>query len=326
MLRLASFFFSSSLCLCSTTRTPQLSFTLGPEALMPYPSPSPYQFPDAAFSVQEDGDERLMFWSDGSTYRVRGAGLFPNSTPSPLTPVLGSGPTYDRNGNWLLAAFRVAGGDLIAFTHVEDHHFDCPGNYAEWNAGAVVSSSDDGVTWIREGLAIYDPKPCVPAFGGAGYSSIIPAPNSEPGFIAYGGCTAFRSTDARGTPGTWQRWKDGSFSSPGVNGSSTCLSGVRADVCCPTVTFNSDLNVFIMISTIWGSNNTLFIATSSDGLEWDNPQVLLQAPSPRAIAYGQLIGVSNSSVSGRVSTLAYAAAPPTGDKPRDFVYREITFV
>jgi hypothetical protein len=65
---------------------------------------------------------------------------------------------------------------------------------------------------------------------------------------------------------------------------------------------------------------------SAQGLEWDNPQVLLQAFSPRAIAYGQLIGVSNSSVSGRVSTLAYAAAPPTGDKPRDFVYREITFV
>ena len=323
MLRPSFLILSSVPCL-SWTET-ALSFTLGPEALMTYPSPSPYQFPDAAFSVQDDGDARLMFWSDGTTYRVRGTGLFPNSPPSPLTPVLGSGTTSDRNGNWLLAAFRVAGGDLVAFTHVEDHSFDCPGSYAEWNAGAVVSSSDDGITWVRDGLAISDPKPCKPTFGGTGYSSIISAPNGAPGFIAYGGCTAFRSTDARGAPGTWQRWKDGSFSSPGVNGSSTCLNGVSANVCCPTVTYNSDLNIFIMISTTWGLNNTLFIATSTDGLDWASPQILLQTPTPRAIAYGQLIGVSNSSVSGRVSTLAYAAAPPTGNKPRDFVYRNITF-
>ena len=132
---------------------------------MTYPSPGPSQFPDAAFSVMDDGDARLMFWSDGTTYRVRGAGLFPNNTPTPVTPVLGSGSTYDRNGNWLLAAFRVPGGDLVAFTHVEDHSFDCPGPYAEWNAGAVVSSADNGVTWARDGLAISDPKPCAPSFG-----------------------------------------------------------------------------------------------------------------------------------------------------------------
>ena len=48
--------------------------------------------------------------------------------PTPLTPVLGAGAkgTYDANGNWLLASFRV-GSELIAFTHVEDHGFDCPG-------------------------------------------------------------------------------------------------------------------------------------------------------------------------------------------------------
>jgi hypothetical protein len=304
---------------------PALSFALGPEALMTYPSPGPYQFPDAAFSVMDDGDARLMFWSDGTTYRVSGAGLFPNNTPTPVTPVLGSGSTYDRNGNWLLAAFRVPGGGLVAFTHVEDHSFDCPGPYAEWNAGAVVSSADNGVTWARDGLAISDPKPCAPSFGGAGYSSIIPAPRGAPGFLAFGGCTAFRSTDPRGAPGSWQRWRDSAFSSPGVNGSSTCLPGVASNVCCPTVSFNADLDLFVMVSTTWGTNNTLFIATSPDGLAWDAPQVLLRAPAPRAIAYGQVIGASNSSVSGRVSTLAYAAAPPTGGRPRDFVYRAITF-
>ena len=311
---------------------PPLAWSLGPEALAPYPSPAPYQFPDAAFSVQDvpagiPGGPRLMFWSDGNTYRVVGDGLFPSGAPTPLTPVLGAGPpgTYDGNGNWLLAAFPTSGAGLVAFTHVENHRFDCPGGYAEWNAAAVVSSDDGGVTWRRDGLAISDPQPCAPAFGGAGYSSVLPAPRGAPGFLAYGGCTAFMSTHAAGAPGTWLRWRDGAFSSPGVNGTATCLPGVPANACCPIVSFNDYLQRYIMIYTTWGTNGTLFIATSADGLAWGPSQVLLAVPSPRAIAYGQLIGEHNSSVSGRVATLAYAAAPPTGSKPRDFVFRTITF-
>ena len=71
------------------------SFTLGSESLQPYPSPHPYQFPDAAITVLPSlppSTSRLMFWSDGATYRVEGAGFFPSNTPSPLTPVLGNGP------------------------------------------------------------------------------------------------------------------------------------------------------------------------------------------------------------------------------------------
>ena len=46
---------------------------------------APYQFPDAAFSVQRDGTNRIMFWSDGNTYRVVGEGIFPNATVSTET-------------------------------------------------------------------------------------------------------------------------------------------------------------------------------------------------------------------------------------------------
>jgi hypothetical protein len=313
---------------------PPLTWTLGPESLAPYPSPAPYQFPDAGFSVQDlpagipgGSSSRLMFWSDGDTYRVIGDGLFPNATPSPPTPVLGAGPpgTYDGNGNWLIAAFPTTGAGLVAFTHVENHRFNCPGGYAEWNAAAVVSSADGGVTWRRDGLAISDPQPCVPTFGGAGYSSVLPAPRGAPGFRAYGGCTAFASPHAAGAPGTWLRWRDGAFSSPGVNGSATCLPGVPANACCPIVSYNDWLQRYVMVYTTWGLNNTLFISTSDDGLAWGPAQTLLAVPAPRAIAYGQLVGAHNSSVSSRVATLAYAAAPPTGGKPRDFVFRTITF-
>jgi hypothetical protein len=242
--------------------------------------------------------------------------------------VLGSGPkgSYDANGNWLLAVFRVPGDNssLVGFSHVENHGFLCPGPYAEWNSAAVVTSTDSGVTWTRAGLAVGDPQPCEPTFGGAGYSCVLQPPAAA-GFLGYGGCTAFRSLDPQGLPGTWLRWKNGSFSSPGVNGTSDCLPGVPANACCPIVHWNSFLGAFVMVYDLWGQPGTLYIATSADGLAWGQHQVLLQAAANRSIAYGQILGQHNNSVAGQAAVLAYAAAPPTGSEPRDFVFRTIEF-
>lgn len=167
--------------------------------------------------------------------------------------------------------------------------------------------------------------PCVPTFGGMGYSSILPARDGGGGFIAYGGCTGFRSRSPMGAPGSWLRYSQGNFSQPGVNGTETCLPGVPANACCPIVTWSSFLSAFVMIYTTWSNESTLYIATSQDGISFGAAQILLSVDSPRKIAYGQLIGSSNSSEIGSVATLAYAAAPPTSPYPRDFVYRTITF-
>ena len=307
------------------------SFNLGPESLQPYPSPHPYQFPDAAITVLDSltNGSRLMFWSDGETYRVDGnASFFPHNTPNPLTPVLGAGAkgTYDANGNWFLAAFRTGVKSLVAFTHVENHGFQCQGSYAEWNAGAVVTSNDDGMTWAREGLAISDPQPCTPTFGGAGYSSVIQAATSGPHhFLGFGGCTGFISDDIAGASGSWKRWKNGAFTQPGINGSSDCLPGVPKNACCPIVHWNSFFQAYVMLYNTWGNSETLFVAMSIDGISWGPSQVLLQAATGRSVAYGQILGNHNSSVAGEVAVLAYAAAPPTGSEPRDFVYRTITW-
>ena len=302
-----------------------VKFSLGPEEIQPYPSPHPYQFPDAAIAVLGDPDSRLMFWSDGLSFRVEGTGVFPSHTPSPLTPVLGAGPpgSYDANGNWMLAVFRLENrSTLVGFTHVENHKFDCPGGYAEWNGAAVVSSVDEGVTWVREGAAVLDPQPCKPTFGGSGYSSVIRVGDA---FLGFGGCTGYRSLDPRGAPGTWMRFKGGSFSSPGVNGSSDCLPGVPQNACCPIVHFNSFLNKFFMVFNKWGQDSTLLASVSDDGISWEEPVVLVQAQSNRSLAYGQVIGDTNNSVAGETAILAYAAAPPTGAEPRDFIFRSISF-
>ena len=315
--------------------TPGVDFTwsLGPERVNPYPSPHPYQFPDSAFAYLPDGptpsSPRLMFWSDGLTYRVVGSGEFPANTPTPLTPVLGTGPlntSYDANGNWMLAVFpRSEGGanrSLVGFTHCENHQFSCPGGYAEWNAAAVVTSDDDGVSWTRTGLAVYDEQPCKPTFGGTSFSSVIPRAE---GFLAYGGCSAFSTDDAGGAPGTWQRWYNGNFSQPGIGGQQDCLPGLGENICCPIVHFNSGLNLFIMLYTTWGNSSALFVAASLDGLAWGPSATLLVLPTPRALGYGAVVGPENTTTAGLSATLVYASAPPTSPYPRDFVSRSITF-
>jgi hypothetical protein len=318
---------------------PSFTVTLGPEQLFPYPSPHPYQSPDSAFAVLEDnGPASLMFWTDGSTYRVvgppttPGINAMPSATaPSPLTPVLtgdtSNNASYDYNGNWLLSAHRLPNSTIVGFTHTENHNFPCGGGYAEWNYGAVVASDDDGVTWRRLGLAIEDPQPCKAAFGGSGYSSVLPHPDG--GFLGYGGCSAYRSLSPEGLPGTWLRYYEGNFSQPGTGGGlQTCIPGVPGNACCPIAHYNAFVGAFVMIYTTWGTNDTLYIAASEDGIEYGPSALLYKAEGGRAIAYGQVIGATNSSAVGAgaaTATLVYAAAPPVSGFPRDFVYRNITF-
>jgi hypothetical protein len=100
---------------------------------------------------------------------------------------------------------------------------------------------------------------------------------------------------------------------------------VPADACCPITHFNSYLQQFVMIYTTWGNGSALFMATSQDGLSFGPSQLLLDVAPPRTIAYGQVHSDSADGSIGRQAVLAYAAAPPTGPYPRDFVFRSIEF-
>ena len=111
-----------------------------------------------------------------------------------------------------------------------------------------------------------------------------------------------------------------------MNGSHDCLPGVPGNACCPIVHYNSFLEQFVMVYNTWGQDSTMYVSRSIDGIHWGASMLLLQAGSNRTFAYGQILGEFNSSVAGETAVLAYAAAPPVGDQPRDFVYRSITFV
>ena len=323
-------------CLC-------VQVELGPEVVQPTLSTGPaYQFPDAALSFLEGvgGSDRLMFPSDGKTWRTTGPDLFHQHAPDPSDEVLGSGDgnwTYDSNGNWMLATFRIGGvgsEQLVGFTHVENHHWNCSGPYAEWNAAAVVRSSDDGRSWIRDGLAVGDPQPCKPAFGGAGYSSVLRMSESNAessgGGIAWrgwGGCYGYVSTDETGAAGSWRRYFNGSFSQPGVGGEQSCLPGLGMNIAAPIVHWNSFLARYVMLTSYWGHNQQIWLYTSKDGVGWSLPQLLVNSSTHAEIAYGQVIGPNSSHEAGQDATLVCAASPATvKGAHRDFITRSIHFI
>jgi hypothetical protein len=316
-----------------------ISWTLGAPSLPPLPaalaSDASFAFPGSAFASLGDGDGKsqlLLYTAGGATYRVVGAPPFPAGAPSPTTPVLSAGPSgaIDASGNWLVAAFRTGASSLLGFTRAESAEFNCsaapPG--VAWRTGAIVTSDDDGASWSRRGAAILDDMPCSPHAGGSAFASVLP---NGSGYLAWGGCTAYRSLDSGAAVGSWFRWFDGhfgaGFSEPGIEGMSSCLQGLPYGAMNPSVSFNAFLNSYVMVLSVQGDAQTLWIAVSTDGVQaWSAPAVLLRVAPPATLAWGSLVGSSNASVSERVATLVYAATPPTGKRSVDWVARSLTFL
>jgi len=327
------------LALAHPTAGAAVSWTLGAPSLPPLPpslaSDASFAFPGSAFASLGDGgggkSQLVLYTAGGVTYRVVGAPPFPAGAPSPTTPVLSAGPSgaIDASGNWLVAAFRTGASSLLGFTRAESAEFNCsaapPG--VSWRTGAIVTSDDDGASWSRGGAAILDDMPCSPHAGGSAFASVLP---NGSGFLAWGGCTAYRSLDSGAAVGSWYRWFDGhfgaGFTEPGIEGMSSCLQGLPYGAMNPSVSFNAYLNRYVMVLSVQGDAQTLWIALSADGVQaWSAPAVLLRVAPPATLTWGSLLGTSSSSASERVATLVYAATPPTGKRPVDWVARSVTF-
>jgi hypothetical protein len=66
--------------------------------------------------------------------------------------------------------------------------------------------------------------------------------------------------------------------------------------------------------------------TSTDGVVWSVPQLLVNSSTHSSIAYGQIIGPNSSHEAGQDATLVYAASPATvKGAHRDFISRSIRF-
>ena len=200
---------------------------------------------------------------------------------------------YAGPGNIFPAA---NGTDLLMVYHAENHLFSGV-DYAgtPFYAGiGLARSSDGGVTWQRQGqiISAHDPQQATQSSPGAGAST--PTVVKANGFIyaifreidlqsnVKGFAIARASIASDGIPGSWQKYYQGSFSSPGLGGDFTPLGLVLdptapSDQRQPHLSFNTYLNQYLM--TMVG-NGGIYVLTSSDLVNWSAGTVVLPSQFP----------------------------------------------
>lgn len=294
----------------SGTGTAQnLPFTvsLGAEQdVIPPGSPGLPFIPDEHFSYRRQADGSYRMWvSGGGTLGFSTSDMLNltpmktvNGLPANLLAPSGPGTTaFDADYAGAGSVFPAANGtDLLMVYHAENHLFggtDYPGTPFYASIG-LARSTDGGVTWQREGQIISGRDPQQPSQPATGAGALTPSAIETGGYIY----VLFREIDLQsgtqglaiarapiasdGAPGSWQKFDQGSFSTPGLGGAFTALPLVldptdETDMRQPFVSFNTYLGAFLL--TIVG-NGGIYLATSPDLLTWSAGQVALPAPVP----------------------------------------------
>ena len=286
--------------------------TVGAEQDVISPGAAGLQYtPDEHLSFQRQGDGSFKLWvSGGGT-----AGTFGFTTPdmlaltpmkagngAPLGVFLPAGPgttAFDADYAGCGSVFVAANGtDLLMIYHGENHLFsgiDYAGSPFYGGIG-LARSSDGGTSWQRAGEIIsgLDAQQATQAATGAG--ALTPSAIVSGGYIY----VVYREIDLQsklsgfaiarapvagdGAAGTWQKYYQGSFSTPGLGGSFTPLDlvldpAVSADRRQPSVSFNTYLQSFVLTAV---GNGGIYLATSPDLVQWSAGQVILAAPVPDA--------------------------------------------
>lgn len=172
---------------------------------------------------------------------------------------------------------------LLAFYHGENH---CAQGWTTFVASILLASSlDGGQTWTRNGEVIsgFNEQPCASAGRptGAGELSAIKIGSYyyiyfitwAPG-IADEIHMARVPVDQIFNPSAYQKWNNGSFSTPGIGGTSTAVMKRDANqgmtfVSNPGVSWNTYLQSYLSIAR---ANNGFYFYTSPDGINWSTPK------------------------------------------------------
>jgi hypothetical protein len=296
-------------CGSQSTKTVAPSFTtsLGDEEnVIPPSSPGLLFVPDEHLSYLRQPDGNFKMWmSGGGTLGFTTPDML-NLTPMktangvPANVLAPSGPgttAFDADYAGAGSVFPASNGtDLLMIYHAENHLFGGV-HYAGspfYASIGLARSADGGVTWQREGQIIsgHDPQQASQPPTGAG--ALTPSAIEMGGYIY----VLFREIDLQsetqglaiarapitsdGAPGSWEKFDQGSFSSPGLGGEFTPLQltldpSDPGDMRQPFVSFNTSLQIFLL--TIVG-NGGIYFATSLDLLTWSAGQVVLPAPVP----------------------------------------------
>jgi hypothetical protein len=288
----------------------EIGVTLGAEQNVIDPGSPGFEYtPDEHLSFQRQADSTFKLWVSGGgsygTYGFTSPDLLAltsmktsNGAPVGVLLPSGAGTTaFDADYAGAGSVFPAANGtDLLMIYHAENHLFsgtDYPGTPFYAGIG-LARSQDGGLTWQRQGEIISGLDPQQPTQPATGAGALTPAAIESHGYIyviyreidlqsnlhGFGIARAPVSGDAQ--PGTWQKYYQGAFSTPGLGGNFTPLEIIldptdSADMRQPNVSYNSYLGSFVLTAV---GNGGIYLATSSDLIQWSAGQVILPAPVP----------------------------------------------
>ena len=296
----------NKLAISATQSQTSFNVTLGPEQnVIPPASPGLLYSPDEHLSYMPNPEGGYNLWlaADEGTVGFSTPDLMnltplqsANGVPSQLLSPSGPGSAaFDADYAGSGSVFKAANGsDLLMIYHAENDLFGTVhSNGNPFYAGiGLARSGDDGITWKRQGqiLSGHDPKLASQTTGGTGV--LTPTAIEAKGYIY----VLFREIDhqskldgigiarapvaGNATAGSWRKYYNGSYSSPGLGGAFTPLkitldTGVNSDHRQPFVAFNTYLNAYVLIIV---GNRGIYLCTSKDLVTWTPGKVILPAP------------------------------------------------
>jgi hypothetical protein len=338
------------------SQNPAFTLTLSgdEESVIPPGTPGLQFTPDEHMPFLQQPDGTFNLWASGGgtygTYLFQTPDLYTLGNPATVFLPAGPGTTaFDADYAGPGSIFPASNGtDLLMIYHGENHLYsgiDYPGTPFYAGIG-LARSSDGGVTWQREGEIIsgHDPQQATQTSPGAGAGTpsaiesngyiyvIFREIDLQSGVIGFGIAQAPISSD--GAPGSWQKYSQGSFSTPGLGGTFTPLNivldpTVPSDQRQPHVSYNAYLSEFMMLAV---GNGGIYELVSQDLINWSQGQVVLPAPVPDAAAamdggprnwYPTLVSPSESSdeTTGQSGYVYYAVFPGNGSSDHS-LYRQ----
>lgn len=292
-------------------------------------------FPDGHISFFKDGDQYQMYWVGSTTYRTLGQDVATMQSPAIAVISKGGKGAIDNGGAWLMSVFRQTENELIGFYHAEDHEFapDPTSQFTAWKSIALCTSSDNGITWTKQGQIISSSttKPSVPTWGGNGDHCVVwdSASNRWVCFYQEHFLMTAISYDLDGNPGSWYKYYDGDFTENGLGGKNSPIpSLMNHPGGNPSVHYNTYLKMWVMIWHTWEGHSpspkSIWISTSIDLLDWTSPQLVVSASENERIWYPTIIGDSDVSAN-QDARLYYAYWPDSNNWNRQFIRRSIHF-
>jgi hypothetical protein len=311
---------------------------LGPATLVPDATPGipVYSYvPDGHISYLPDAagsTNYQMYWAGSTSYRSRGLTLL-SQAKNPSSGILAAGSSasdFDNGGAWIVSVHRKDAQNLIGFYHAEDQVWPGYSNptLIAWKSTAYCWSTNNGVTWIKGGqlLTGATPKPSVPTWGGAGDSCVV-YDQANARWVAFYApeeiYTAISTNETPG-PGTWLKYSNGSYSTPGLGGAETPVPGLDSvPGGNPSVHFNTCLQRWVMVWHAWDVP-AIVLSTSDDLLNWTPPIPIITVATNQLVRYATIIGRTDQ-LASRDATLSYGYWTNKTAGFRQFLTRTIRF-